>query len=441
MKFKKYGFLISILFISFYLINTKELFEDYYQKAEAILSTMSRNEKIGQMFLSRYSLETVDDDIKQYSPAGFVLFADNLYHHTEKQLIKELNERRKISKIPLVFGVDEEGGIVCQASIIFRKEKFPSPRESYLKGGIKEILKIEKEKILLLKKLNININFGPVADISLDPNDYIYPRTLGENVSTTSDYINDVVDSYNNAHFTCCLKHFPGYGNNINTHDDVSHDERPIEYLMNNDFVPFARAISHNVPMIMVSHNIIVNIDNEYPSSLSKKIHNLLRNEYGFKGLIVTDSLAMGAIIKYTKDISPAVLAVLAGNDLIITFNLKEHIEEVIKAVENNQIDMSLIEKAAKRVIAWKLKYIYEYGIFDKNNINKLLYVSIGILTIGIIIIVVIICYINNKKKKKKKTKKKKKKKKNLNILIEGNEKKYLTNKGRLIKAKFEQND
>ena len=435
MKFKKNIFSISIFFIFLYLINTKELFEDYYQKAEKILSTMSRNEKIGQMFLSSYSLETVDDEIKKYSPAGFVLFAQNLYYHTENQLIKELNERRKISKIPLVFGVDEEGGIVCHASLIFRKKKFPSPRESYLKGGIKEILSIEKEKIILLKKLNINYNFGPVADISLDPNDYIYPRTLGENVSITSDYINDVVDSYNNAHFTCCLKHFPGYGNNINTHDDIAHDERSIEYLKNNDLVPFVKAISHNVPMIMISHNIIVNIDNEYPSSLSKKIHDLLRNEYGYTGLIVTDSLAMGAIIKYTKNVSPAVLAVLAGNDIIITFNLKEHIEAVIKAVDNNQIDMSLIEKAAKRVIAWKLKYIYEYGIFGKNNIYKFSYISIGVLTIGIILIEIIL--IINKKKKKKK-----KKNKNLNISIEGNEKNYLTNERRLIKiVKFKKNN
>ena len=192
---------------------------------------MTRNEKIGQMFLPRYSLETSDYQIKKYAPAGFVLFANNLINHTEKDLISELNQKQKISKIPLVFGVDEEGGTVCRVSLYFRKEKFPSPRESYLKGGIKEILSIEQEKRNLLKKLKFNINLAPVADISLNESDYIYSRTLGENVSLTTNYINSVIDSYNNDNFTCCLKHFPGYGNNTNTHEDIARDYRSIEYL------------------------------------------------------------------------------------------------------------------------------------------------------------------------------------------------------------------
>ena len=136
--------------------------------------------------------------------------------------------------------------------------------------------KIKKEKRDLLRNLSFNINFAPVADISTNEKDYMYNRSLGQNASITSEYINAVVDDYVNDNFTCCLKHFPGYGNNKNTHDDVAHDLRPLEYLKIHDLIPFLNAISHNVPMIMVSHNIIVNIDNEYPSSLSKKIHNLL---------------------------------------------------------------------------------------------------------------------------------------------------------------------
>ena len=390
-------FLITFLF-SFQkiIVNSKDIFEDYYDKAEKILNNMTRNEKIGQMFLPRYSLETSDYQIKKYSPAGFVLFANNLINHTENDLINELNQRQKMSKIPLVFGVDEEGGTVCRVSLYFRKEKFPSPRESYLKGGIKEILSIEQEKRNLLKKLKFNYNLAPVADISLNESDYMYARTLGENVSLTTNYINSVIDSYNNDNFSCCLKHFPGYGNNINTHDDIAHDYRSIEYLKNNDLIPFINGVKHNVPMIMVSHNIIVNMDEEYPSSISKKMHDLLRYEYGYTGLILTDSLSMGAITKYTKNISASVLAVLAGNDIIVTSTFEEHINDVIKAVENKEIDMNIIEKAAKRVIAWKLKYIYEQEDNNKKNEqnNEILYIILFIiLGIGVIAIIIGIIY------------------------------------------------
>ena len=192
----------------------------------------------------------------------------------------------------------------------------------------------------------------------MNQSDYIYYRTLGEDAITTSNYINAVVDDYVEDNFCCCLKHFPGYGNNRNTHDDVAHDYRPLDYLKQNDLIPFVNAIKHEVPMIMVSHNIVHSIDGEYPASISKKMHDLLRIEYGFTGIIITDSLSMGAISKYAVDVPAAVLAVQAGNDIILTSTLEEHINQVIKAYNEDKIDIKLINNAARRVIAWKLKYL-----------------------------------------------------------------------------------
>ena len=156
--------------------------------------------------------------------------------------------------------------------------------------------------------------------------------------------------------------------------------------------------------MIMVSHNIVHDIDDEYPSSISKKVHDLLRNEYKYTGLIATDSLSMGAITKYTKDVSPAVLAVLAGNDIIVTSTFEQHINELIKGVENNEVDMSLIEKAAKRVIAWKLKYIYKREkekSETKINWKIILFISIGIGIFGIIFLIICLIYKCKNSKKK----------------------------------------
>ena len=355
MKIKMFIFL-AILLLN--MISSKDLFEDYYEEAEKIMSGMTMLEKIGQMFIGRYSADTAEAQLKKYNLGGFCLFANNLAGHTEEQLITELEKIQASSKIPLSLSVDEEGGTVCRVSLYFRKEKFPSPRDSYLKGGLDEILLIEKEKRELLRKLKFSLNFAPVADMSMNQSDYIYYRTLGEDAITTSNYINAVVDDYVKDNFCCCLKHFPGYGNNRNTHNDVAHDYRSLDYLKKNDLIPFVKAIEHKVPMIMVSHNIVHSIDGEYPASISKKMHDLLRIEYGYTGIIITDSLSMGAISKYAGDTPAAVLAVEAGNDIILTSTLNEHINQVIKAYNENKIDEELINNAVRRVIAWKLKYL-----------------------------------------------------------------------------------
>ena len=382
--------LISLLNI----FSPKDLFEDYYPEADKILANMTIFEKIGQMFIGRYSNETARDQVERYHIGGFCLFANNLVNHTEQELRDELAQVQSKSKITLSYSVDEEGGTVCRVSLYFRDKKFPSPRDSYLKGGIDEILNIEKEKINLLRKLNFTINFAPVADISQNQSDYIYERTLGENASTSSNYINAVVDEYVKDEFCCCLKHFPGYGNNINTHDDVAHDYRTLDYLKQNDLVTFVNAISHEVPMIMVSHNIVHSIDGGYPASISKKMHDFLRNEYGYTGIIITDDLAMDAITKYAENSSAGVLAALAGNDILLTSFFVKHINQVIKAYEDKEIDEELINKAARRVIAWKLKYLYKIEVKpNDDNFNDdsddTLFIIIGI-TIGILAIIII---------------------------------------------------
>ena len=163
-----------LAFILLSMISSKDLFEDYYEEAEKIMADMTTLEKIGQMFIGRYSADTAEKQLKKYNVGGFCLFANNIAGHTEEQLIAELERiQSSSSKIPLSFSVDEEGGTVCRVSLYFRKERFPSPRDSYLKGGIDEILSIEKEKRDLLRKLKFSVNFAPVADISMNQSDYI----------------------------------------------------------------------------------------------------------------------------------------------------------------------------------------------------------------------------------------------------------------------------
>ena len=352
-----------IFIILFVFSQNAELFEEYYKEAEKYMSNMTLEQKIGQLFFPRFNDTTKESDINNKYPGGYVLFAYDFENKKEEDVINNIEYIQKLSKkatnLPLGLSVDEEGGKVNRISPTFRKEGgFPSPQQIYNESGIEGVLKIDKEKRDLLRKFKMNINLAPVADISYNSNDYIYYRTLGKGPEETADYIKKDVESYEKDNFSCCNKHFPGYGNNIDTHGDIAIDNRPYEIFQKEDFKAFEAGISENIPMILVSHNIVTCKDDKYPASLSKEWHNILRNELKFSGLILTDDLSMNAIKKYSGDLSPAILAVNAGNDILLTSQYYEHLDAVKEAVYNKTISEETINLACKRIIAWKIKYL-----------------------------------------------------------------------------------
>ena len=353
--------MVFYYFLLFALCYSSELFEEYYTKAEAVMKKMTLEDKIGQMFFPRFNLTTYPDDIKNKKPGGYVLFAYD-FNTTEKFIQDYITKIQKLSqesmKLPLGLSVDEEGGTVCRVSLFHRPKKFPSPQEIYNKSGIEGILEIDQEKRNLLRKFYLNINLAPVADISYNSSDYIYKRTLGRDPEESAAYIEKDVEGYVDDNFTCCAKHFPGYGNNIDTHGNIAIDNRSYEIFQTEDFLTFNAAIAKKIPMILVSHNIVTCKDDKYPASLSPAWHEILRKELNFSGLILTDDLSMGAIKKYTGDESEAVLAVKAGNDILLTSDYYVHLDAVIKAAKEGKIKEDLINKACRRVIAWKFKYL-----------------------------------------------------------------------------------
>ena len=343
------------------LCSSTELFEEYYPEAEKYLKNMTMEERIGQMFFPRFDKSSSEDDIKNRKPGGFVLFAYDFKYDEEyiQNYIKEIQKLAlEYNGIPLGLSVDEEGGTVCRVSLRHRKEgKFPSPQEIYEKSGIEGILKIDQEKRDLLRKFYLNVNLAPVADVSYNETDYIYDRTLGRLPNETAYYIAKDVEGYVDDNFTCCAKHFPGYGNNIDTHGDIAIDNRSYEIFQNEDFLPFKAAIEKKIPMILVSHNIVLCKDTQFPASISPTWHNILRNELEYSGLILTDDMSMQAIKKFTNNESEAVLAVLAGNDIILTSDYHMHYDAVIQAYYEGKIPDELINTACKRILAWKLRY------------------------------------------------------------------------------------
>lgn len=341
-------------------INGNELFSKEYESAQVKLDNMSLEEKVGQLFLVRYDKNMALSWINDYYAGGYILFAKDFDNHTKESIKEELSSLNKNSKIPMVFAVDEEGGYVTRVSRYkaFRDEKFPSPRDVYDSLGVEGLESIEKEKGELLLSLGINLNLAPVADVSIDSNDFINIRTFNRDAKETANLIGLMVDYANEVGISSSLKHFPGYGNNVDTHTGVAIDERSYDNFLNNDYLPFEEGIKRKVPSILVSHNIIKCIDSEYPATLSKMIvTGELRNKLNFSGIIITDDLSMGAVSSYVDDNSAAVLAINAGNDLIITSDFVNMYNSVITAVKSGKIKMETIDTAVRRILAWKSFY------------------------------------------------------------------------------------
>ena len=354
-------FLLITLIIS---CKMEELFEEYYKEAEEILSKMSLEQKVGQLFFSRFNNKTQEKDITEKYVGGFVLFGVDFNDSDANHIIKNIEYIQKLSQktmnVPLGLSVDEEGGTVTRISYykFHRSERFPSPHEIYEKSGLDGLLAIEKEKRDLLRKFKMNVNLAPVADFTNNTDDYIYQRTLGLSLGETIECISKEVSAYNDDNFTCCAKHFPGYGNNSNQLGQITIDERSYEIFKHEDLKPFIEAIKQKIPMILVSHNIVKCKDDKYPASISKSWHDILRNDLNFTGLILSDDLSSDDISSYKGEYSLPIIAINAGNDIILTSQFDDHLTAAIDAVKNGTISVDTINKACKRIIAWKLKFI-----------------------------------------------------------------------------------
>lgn len=336
-----------------------ELFGKYYNKAEEIMANMTLEEKVGQMFLVRYPRTSPISEIKSESPGGYILFSVDFDNKTKDSIKTELENNQANSKIKMFFAVDEEGGLVNRVSShsAFRSSKFDSPQNLFKKGGLQAIVSDSYEKSELLKSIGLNMNLAPVADVSTSSSDFIYSRTLGKSANETANYISEIVKAMNEKNMISSLKHFPGYGNNVDTHTGISIDNRSYENFEANDFLPFKSGIENNAPTILVSHNIVKCMDSELPASLSANVHKILREELGFSGLIITDDLAMDAVKSYANNGEAAVKAVQSGNDIIITSDFKNQKKQVLNAISRGEISEETINTAVKRILACKLAY------------------------------------------------------------------------------------
>ena len=197
------------------------------------------------------------------------------------------------------------------------------------------------------------MNLAPVCDVSTDAGDFIYARSFGGDAAATSEFVTAAVGAIRDAGVAAVLKHFPGYGNNADTHTGVAIDKRPYETFEESDFLPFEAGIAAGAPFVLVSHNVVECMDAALPASLSPAVHEVLRETLGFDGIVITDDLAMDAVKQYANG-EAAVLAVLAGNDMLITSDYQSDIPAVLAAVADGRIAEREIDAHVLRILRYK---------------------------------------------------------------------------------------
>ncbi len=334
---------------------------------QALLEDLSLEEKVGQLFFVRVPAENAVEDVMTYRLGGYILFGRDTQDKTANDLIQTIwSCQGAAERIPLLIGVDEEGGTVVRVSSNshLRSKKFSSPRKLLEKlgdGALKAIEGETEEKSILLKRLGFNVNLNPVADVSKNSGDFIHDRTYGDNADAAAAYASRVVEVQSLYGLGSVLKHFPGYGSNRDTHTGIAVDDRPMETFLEEDFLPFQEGIAAGrayppMPAVLVSHNIVNCMDPDLPASLSPKVHRILREDLGFDGVVMTDDLAMEAVSKYAGDGAVAVMALQAGNDLVVTADYRTQIPRVIEAVKNGTLSGETVDAACLRVLRWKLE-------------------------------------------------------------------------------------
>ena len=327
-------------------------------RAQELLDGMTLEEKVGQMFIARCPETDAAQLAADYHLGGYILFGRDFKDKTAEQVTTDIQSYQDAAEIPLLIAVDEEGGTVNRVSSNpnLRSSPFRSPQSLYSEGGLELVRSDAQEKCRLLESLGININFAPVCDVSQDPADFIYDRTLGRDAQETSQYVAAVVETMAEEGMGSVLKHFPGYGNNTDTHTGVAYDDRPYDTFLTSDFLPFQAGIAAGADMVLVSHNIVSAMDEASPASLSPEVHRVLREDLGFTGVIVTDDLVMDGVRDFAGDDEAAVLAVQAGNDLLCCTDFQTQVPAVLAAVESGEITEEQIDAAVLRVLTMKLR-------------------------------------------------------------------------------------
>lgn len=337
--------------------------------AQEILDSMTLEEKICQMmFVTPESItgakavtragEATRLALEKYPVGGIIYFAQNL--QSREQVIQMIDNTQSYSRIPLFIGVDEEGGRVARLG---NKSAMGTTKIKPM-GQVAtdaEAYEIGRTLGRDLSGLKFNLDFAPVADVIVyEKNSEIGDRSFGSDAWVVGEMVKSVVEGMESENVSSVLKHFPGHGSTkTNSHTGYSESTRELDELRSCEFLPFKKGIEAGCDFVMVSHMTLVNATEEkLPSSLSKEvIEDLLKGELGFEGIVITDALNMGAIVKEYANSTAAVYAIKAGADmLLMPENIDEAINAIMNAVTTGEISEDRINESVKKILKIKME-------------------------------------------------------------------------------------
>lgn len=340
---------------------------------DQIVASMSLEEKIGQMLMIGFEGPEPDvaitSAIKDKHVGAVILFTRNISSNAQvAQLDTSLQALAVQANQPakLMIAVDQEGGKTRRFENI--GPFYSQPMIGEMSDAAPDVAQQQASSAARdLKKIGINTNLAPVADVSSGWGTIMDGRSFSKDTAFTAELTGRAIKGYNNATTISCAKHFPGHGSADNDSEKalptVSSDLATIQ---TTDLPPFQAAIAEGVPMIMVAHLIVPALDaTETPSSLSKPIvTDLLRTQMAFPGVIITDDMEMGAIKETETMGTAAVAAVLAGNDMLIVAHTapmqNEAYDAILAAVKSGKIKEADIDKSVARILDMKKKYRLE---------------------------------------------------------------------------------
>lgn len=351
------------------------------ERVNSILNSMTLSQKVGQMFIVGFSGTSLNSSlqnaIKNYNMGNVIYLANNVSNASTLTALSNNIQNAFVSSnsVPGFISIDQEGGRV--ARLVNGGTHFISQmamgatnnyNNTYLEG------KAIGEELI---SYGINMNFAPVLDVNNNPdNPIIGIRSYSDNPILASLYGKNMFKGLQESNVIGCSKHFPGHGNtSVDSHYGLPTITSSKEELYKTELAPFISSISNGIDSIMTTHIIFSAIDPNYPATLSSKVlTELLREELGYEGLIVTDGMGMAAITKYFGTPSQTgVQAVKAGVDILTYTSINEPIEAhqaIIEAVRKGEITEERINESVRRILLAKL----EYGILDnyiKQDINR----------------------------------------------------------------------
>src|SRR6266480_1644418 len=342
----------------------------YRELANLYVARMSLDEKLGQLIMTESEQNNYSDDldymITQLHVGGMIMYESHL--QTADQARATTGQAQHRAKIPLLISVDEEGGAyVNRLEHIYGSR--PGPWEIYQSGNLnfdrQQGMKIAQD----LLTLGLNTDLAPDVDVMIVPGFDTADRTFGTTADSVIKYAGPNIEAMQSHGLIACMKHYPGgLGDTpYDAHDILPTDGRSRDQIYATELAPYKTFINSPNPlmrpgMIMSTDVLMPAIDPNMPAELSHKyMTDILRNEFGYDGVVLTDALYMGGISARWSEPEAAVLAIQAGNDMILSpmgsARTAGVIEALKQALHDGRLTMARVNEAVARIIALKMQY------------------------------------------------------------------------------------